>query len=74
GIALDGVPLAGFDPGKLSYTVTRRGGLPCVTAVAADPYATVVVRQPRAGSRTATVSVTSEDGSQSRTYTIRLRR
>ncbi|MFF0824183.1 Ig-like domain-containing protein [Micromonospora haikouensis] len=73
-IALDGVPLAGFDPEKLSYTVARRGELPCVTAVAADPYATVVVRQPKAGSRTATVSVTSEDGSQSRTYTIRLRR
>ncbi|MFC8850487.1 MULTISPECIES: glycoside hydrolase [unclassified Micromonospora] len=74
GIALDGVPLAGFDPEKLSYTVARRGKLPCVTAVAADPYATVVVRQPKAGNRTATVSVTSEDGSQSRTYTVRLRR
>lgn len=43
--------------------MARRGELPCVTAVAADPYAAVVVRQPKAGSRTATVAVTSEDGS-----------
>ncbi|GAA3958957.1 glycoside hydrolase [Actinoplanes auranticolor] len=73
GIALDGTALAGFDPTRTSYSVRARGRLPAVTAVAADPYATVDVRGPAAGNRTATVTVTSEDKSRTRSYTITFR-
>jgi len=73
-IALDGTALAGFDPARTSYSVRTRGRLPVVTAVAADPYATVDVRGPTARHRTATVRVTSEDRSQTRSYTITFRK
>jgi hypothetical protein len=73
-IALDGTALPGFTPDRTSYAVRARGKLPTVTAVAADPYATVAVRQATARDRTATVTVTSEDRSQQRRYTISLRK
>ncbi|MEU8234293.1 glycoside hydrolase [Actinoplanes sp. NPDC048967] len=73
-IALDGTALAGFDPARTSYSVRSRGKLPVVTAEAADPYATVDVRGPTGRDRTATVTVTSEDRSQTRSYTIMFRR
>ncbi|MGI5160991.1 glycoside hydrolase [Microbispora sp. CA-102843] len=71
-ITADGAPLPGFDPDTTSYRLAWRGRLPEVTAVAADPYATVVVNQATNPGRTATVSIASEDGSQSRTYRIEL--
>jgi O-glycosyl hydrolase len=74
GITLDGVGLAGFDPDRTAYSVRAPGKLPKVTAVAADPYATIEVRGPTARNRTATVTVTSEDGTRHRTYTISLRK
>jgi Ricin-type beta-trefoil lectin domain-like/Bacterial Ig-like domain (group 4) len=70
-IALDGRALTGFTPGGTDCTVPA-GGTPVVTAVPADPYATVVISQPTAAQRSATVTVTSEDGSVTKTYTLRL--
>jgi uncharacterized protein YjdB len=73
-ITLDDTALADFDPNRTAYSVRTHGKLPKITAVAADPYATTEVRQPTAHNRTATITVTSEDGSQRRTYTISLRK
>lgn len=70
-VTLDGRQLAGFSPAVVDYTVTARGKLPVVAAVAMDPYATVVVTQATRTTRTATVTVTGEDGTVARTYTIR---
>ena len=69
-IALDGVPLAGFDPTTTQYAVPAGTRLPQVTATAADPYARVTVTQADTGARAATVEVTSEDGTRTRTYRI----
>ncbi|PZG02975.1 hypothetical protein C1I99_00185 [Micromonospora deserti] len=66
-LAVDGAPVAGFSPDLLAYTVdARRGALAATTR---DPYAAVSVT-PVGSDRTATVTVTSEDGSQTRTYTV----
>ncbi|OUM43815.1 hypothetical protein [Arthrobacter sedimenti] len=62
--------MAGFDPAVTSYSVPSRGELPTVSAVPADPYATVSVTQPSGGDRTAVVTVTSEDGSATSTYRV----
>jgi len=72
GITLSGVPVPGFIASRTSYSVRVRGKLPKVAAVAADPYATVVVTQPTARNRTATITITSEDGTQKRTYRVAL--
>ncbi|GGI03671.1 RICIN domain-containing protein [Egicoccus halophilus] len=68
-IAVDGVAVPGFAPEVTEYTV---GGVRVghVTAVAADPYATVTVDQPTRARVPATVTIVSEDGTTSRTYTI----
>ena len=68
-IAVDGAEVPAFDPETLGYRVPV-ARLPRVTAVAADPYATVVVTQAADAEGTATVAVTSEDGAQSRTYRV----
>ncbi|RZU74365.1 O-glycosyl hydrolase [Micromonospora kangleipakensis] len=73
-IAVNGTEVPGFDPDTTSYQLPVQGTLPQVTAVAADPYATVAVDQADTHDDTATVSVASEDGSQSRTYRIELQR
>ncbi|UZX01303.1 hypothetical protein F8G81_00715 [Arthrobacter sp. CDRTa11] len=70
GIAVDGQAVPGFDPATSTYNVEWGGALPQVTATAADPYATVAVQQPDQQTRKAVVTVTSEDGSQSRTYEV----
>jgi hypothetical protein len=70
-IALDDQELSEFTSGVTTYTVAV-GGTPVVSAVPADPYATVVITQPTATQRSATVTVTSEDGSATTVYTIRL--
>ncbi|GAB7192080.1 hypothetical protein NUM3379_27890 [Kineococcus sp. NUM-3379] len=69
-ISADGTPLAGFSPDRLVYDAPQRTRE--VTAVAADPYATVEVVQAERRGGTATVTVTSEDGAASRTYEVRL--
>ncbi|MFY1649823.1 Ig-like domain-containing protein [Solwaraspora sp. WMMB762] len=69
-IALDGVPLAGFDPATTRYAVPAGPRLPHVTATAVDPYAEITVTQADAQGRAATVEVTGEDGTRIRTYRI----
>ncbi|MFU8853339.1 RICIN domain-containing protein [Micromonospora sp. SL1-18] len=73
-ITVDGTEVPGFDPETTSYRLRMTGPAPSVTATAADPYATVAVEQPSAKNQTATISITSEDGSQSRTYRIDMSR
>ncbi|MHA7218885.1 glycoside hydrolase [Arthrobacter sp. MDT1-48-3] len=71
-ISVGGTPVAGFDPAVPSYSVPSRGKVPSVSAVPADPYATVSVTQPSGAGRTAVVTVTSEDGSATNTYRVDL--
>jgi O-glycosyl hydrolase len=70
-LAVDGTPVAGFDPGTTEYQVDARRGE--VTAVAADPYAKVAVDQADHSDPTAKVTVTSEDGTAQREYTVRFK-
>jgi hypothetical protein len=60
-IEVDGVPIPGFDPDVFTYRVAGS----VVTATAADPYAEVAIDG-------GTVEVTSEDGTQTRTYVVEL--
>ena len=69
-LTVDGTPIAGFDPEVTAYTATSRSARPVVDVETADPYASVVVTQASGSVRTASVTVTSEDGTQSRTYTV----
>jgi O-glycosyl hydrolase len=72
-IEVDGVPIGGFDPDRTSYRVTSdHPDRAEITATARDPYATVSVRKET--SRGAVVTVSSEDGSQTRQYRIDLTR
>ncbi|TDC41849.1 glycoside hydrolase [Micromonospora sp. KC213] len=73
-ILLDGKPAAGFNPDRGTVYVVAKGALPSVSAVTADPYAEVTVRQADARTRTAIVTVTSEDGSRTRTWSVQFRR
>ncbi|MFF3334015.1 glycoside hydrolase [Streptomyces sp. NPDC002888] len=73
-IEVAGVPVASFDPETTTYRVAaddpRRS---TVTATARDPYATVAVDRTTEGRKNlAVVSVTSEDGSQTRRYRVEL--
>ncbi|MDX2825456.1 RICIN domain-containing protein [Streptomyces ipomoeae] len=73
-IEVAGTPIASFDPDTTTYRVTTTDpDRASVTATARDPYATVTVDRTREYGRTsAVVTVTSEDGSQTRTYRIDL--
>ncbi|MBC9725438.1 glycoside hydrolase [Streptomyces sp. TRM68367] len=72
-IEVAGVPVNGFDPDRTDYRVTTaRPDRAQVTATARDPYATVRVR--REASATHVVTVSSEDGSQTRQYKVTLTR
>ncbi|WP_258724924.1 RICIN domain-containing protein [Cellulomonas sp. NS3] len=73
-LAVDGTPVPGFDPAVTDHVVGGVRGVATVTAVAADPYATVEIRQPTRRDPTARVTVTSEDGSATTTYTVTTRR
>ena len=73
-IAVDGTPIPGFDPKTATYTVDVGRAKGIVTAVAADPYATVSVQQADSSGSTALVTLTSEDGGQVQTYTVHLLR
>ncbi|TDC84958.1 hypothetical protein E1193_04135 [Micromonospora sp. KC606] len=70
-LSVDGVAVPGFAPDVLVYTVSAPGRE--LAATPRDPFAAVSTAQRRA-ERTATVTVTSEDRSQTRTYTVRFRR
>ncbi|WJK39214.1 RICIN domain-containing protein [Solwaraspora sp. WMMA2056] len=69
-IAVDGVPLADFDPGRTQYAVPAGERPGQVDATPADPYADLTVTQAQPDAPTATVVVTSEDGTRTRTYRI----
>ncbi|MCU1517692.1 MAG: hypothetical protein JWQ75_2413 [Pseudarthrobacter sp.] len=69
-ISVEGQALSGFDPSVTAYQIASRGKIPAVTAASADPYATVSVQQATKANGTAVVTVTSEDGTQTRTYQI----
>jgi hypothetical protein len=69
-IEVDGVPIAGFDPDVTEYrVVTRHPDRAEITATARDPYASVTIERAR---RTVQVTLTSEDGTQTRTYEVSL--
>jgi O-glycosyl hydrolase len=71
-IEVDGVPVAGFDPEVTDYRVpARHPDRAEVTVTPRDPYATVEVDRDR---RRVEVTLTSEDGTQTRTYEVRLAR
>jgi O-glycosyl hydrolase len=69
-ILVDGVPIPKFDPAVTTWRVPVRD-LSCVevTAVTADPYATVAIT---GSGSTRTVVTTSEDGSAQTTYRVTL--
>lgn len=69
-ILVDGVPIKRFDPAVTTWQVPVRN-LSCaeVTAVTADPYATVAVT---GSGGTRTVVATSEDGAARTTYRVTL--
>jgi O-glycosyl hydrolase len=75
-LSVDGVPVAGFDPDRTGYRVTAlHPDRAVVTATARDPYATVQVERDRAARRTSwLVTVSSEDGSQTRAYRLEIAR
>ena len=74
GISVGGTPVTGFDPAVTSYSAPVKGKTPLVSAVPADPYATVSVTQPTGSNQTAVITVTSEDRSTTSTYRVNLTR
>jgi hypothetical protein len=71
-LRVDGRPVPGFDPGTLDYVdVGADPVAPEITATAAG-NGTVAIQPPLTVPGTATVTVTSEDGSASKTYTLAL--
>jgi hypothetical protein len=74
-LAVDGQPLAGFDPAQGDYRVTTaHPERAAVTATANDPYAAVHTERTGPARRpTWVVTVTSEDGSQTRIYRVETR-
>lgn len=73
-LEVDGVPVPGFTPNSLSYPIALPGGtttVPQITqATTADPAATAVITQATAIPGDATVFVTSQDSSTTKTYTL----
>ena len=73
-LRVDGVTIDGFDPAADSYTVTLAGDVteyPHITAYAADNAATVTVDQAsESNGGKATITVTSADGTASKTVTV----
>ncbi len=69
----DGTSVAGFDAGKLDYSVmlpANYTGMPNVTATANDSKATLNITQAASTTGKASVLVTAEDGTTTKTYTI----
>lgn len=73
-LKVDGQPIAGFDPEKLTYSVAvdKKTDIPEITAAANDAAATVEVTQAASLPGTAQVRVLAEDGSTSLAYTVQL--
>ena len=69
----DGTSVTGFDAGKLDYSVmlpANYTGMPNVTATANDSKATLNITQAASTTGKASVLVTAEDGTTTKTYTI----
>ena len=71
-LTYNGQTVSGFNPSTTSYSVALPEGsnVPSVNATATHPFATVAVQQATSTSGTATITVTAEDGSTTKTYTI----
>ncbi len=72
-ITIDGVALEGFDPATESYNVTLPYGtttVPVVAAVCTSSKANAVVTPAADVNSAATIVVTAEDGTTTKTYTI----
>lgn len=74
-IALDGVEVEDFTSTDTTYTVRVDAGTPTpvVSAEAVDPYAVVGIVQADEVPGRAVVTVTSEDGSATLTYTVKIK-
>ena len=71
-ISLNGVPLAGFSAGTTTYSVgVNPSKVPVITATAAS-NGSVSIQTPQSSPGTATITVTSEDGTATQTYTLSL--
>ena len=68
-LKVNGSTVPGFDPAKTSYTVASSVYPPVITATAAD-NGTVAIQLPASLPGTATITVTSEDGSKTQTYSV----
>ena len=71
-LSYNGQPISGFNPSTTSYSVELPEGSypPSVSAEANHPFATVAIQQATSTSGMATITVTAEDGSTTKTYTI----
>ncbi len=72
-ISVDGEPLADFAPDKLTYTVELSYGtitVPTVTVTCTSKKATPVITPATAVPGATTITVTSEDGKETETYTV----
>ncbi len=68
-LEVDGSPIAGFDQATLDYGTTAGPDIPQISAVPAA-NGSVIVIPPTAVPGSASIIVTSEDGSATRTYTV----
>lgn len=69
----DGTSVPNFDAGKLDYSVmlpATYSGVPNVTATTNDSKATLAITQAASATGKASVLVTAEDGTTTKTYTI----
>lgn len=72
-LLVDGITVAGFDKKTVAYTDFLPFGtqmVPVVTATLNEPHATSVITQASTVTGTATVKVTAQDGTTTKTYTI----
>jgi beta-galactosidase len=68
-LEVNGASVPGFDPATTSYTVTSAVSPAVITATAAD-NGTVAIQQPPSLRGTATITVTSENGTTTQTYSV----
>ncbi len=72
-LVVAGEPIAGFDKGRTSYTMTLpylASTAPIVSAISTDSAATALITQAAGVPGAATVTVTAEDGVTTATYTV----
>ena len=68
-LEVNGSTVPGFDPAKTNYTVASSVYPPVISATAAD-NGTVAIQQPASLPGTAIITVTSEDGTKTQTYSV----